>query len=74
MDKTLRPQAYAAAASYPANVASHMYWGDGSSVTGGVRTSLTMLKYHTKYSLGLIVPLRVYKTFLVDCNEADNVA
>lgn len=74
MGKTLRPQSYVAAASYPANVASRMYWGDDSSVTGGVQTSLTMLKYHTKYSSGLIVPLRVYKTFLVECNEADNVA
>jgi hypothetical protein len=30
-------------------LAERMYWGDGSSVPGGVQTSLTMLKYHAKY-------------------------
>jgi hypothetical protein len=69
MDKTLRPPTNVTVASRPADVLSeHMYWDDGSSLSGGVQTSSTMLKYCTKLSLGLLVPLRIYKTFLASCN------
>jgi len=53
-------------AALQAWLVERMYWGDDSSVPGGFQTSLTVLKYRTKKSLGLLVPLRVYKTFLVD--------